>query len=93
MLLTHPWMKTMRKPQTITEEAEDGDETAAALAKLSVSPDTEDPEVAEWVKSVFERKTQGLEKEHTQKPALHTAPLDSASPVTSPMIGSELALS
>lgn len=47
------------------------------------SSSTEDPEVAEWVKNALHRKKKGLMGE-SQKPALHTAPLDTMSPMSSP---------
>jgi mitogen-activated protein kinase kinase len=76
MLLEHPWLASLSKPHSISEE--DG-ETAS-------SPDhtgTEDPEVAEWVKTAIERKKNGLMGE-SKKPALHAAPLDTVSPAASP---------
>jgi len=95
MLLAHPWIKSLSKPETIDEdaEAEDAaadDELADAAGALHLSGPTNgvggDYEVAEWVNSVLERKRQGLLKGTDEKPALHAAPLDSVSPAGSPMI-------
>lgn len=96
MLLTHPWIKTLGKPETIAEdaEAEDAaaeDELADATGSLNLNNPSGlvgegDYEVAQWVKTVLERKSQGLLKEEAQKPALHAAPLDSISPVSSPLV-------
>jgi mitogen-activated protein kinase kinase len=95
MLLAHPWIKSLSKPETINEdaEAEDAaadDELADAAGALNLSGPTDgsggDYEVAEWVNSVLERKQKGLLERTAQKPALHAAPLDSVSPVGSPMI-------
>lgn len=95
MLLAHPWMKPLGRPETITEdaEAEDAaavDELVDATGSLSLSNSVGavggDYEVAEWVNSVLERKRKGLLQEKADKPALHAAPLDSVSPVASPLI-------
>ncbi|KAM7201911.1 PaMKK3 MAPK kinase encoded by the PaMKK3 protein [Naviculisporaceae sp. PSN 640] len=95
MLLSHPWMKPLGRPETITEdaEAEDAaadDELVDATGSLSLNSPIGavggDREVAEWVNSVLERKQKGLLKDSAEKPALHAAPLDSVSPVASPMI-------
>lgn len=89
MLLKHPWLKPFTKPATITEEAEEGDEAdqvAEAVGKINLSG-TEDDEVAEWVKNVLFRQSQGLDGAPPSKPALHNAPLDAVSPMTSPAIG------
>jgi mitogen-activated protein kinase kinase len=75
MLLEHPWLASLSKPHSISEE--DG-ETAS-----TDHTGTEDPEVAEWVKTAIERKKNGLMGE-SKKPALHAAPLDTVSPAASP---------
>lgn len=90
MLLKHPWLKPFSKPQTITEEVEEGEEAekvAEAVGKMSLGSGTEDGEVAEWVKSVLYRQSQGLDGDGPSQPALHKAPLDSVSPLSSPLIG------
>ncbi|KAK4189795.1 PaMKK3 MAPK kinase encoded by the PaMKK3 protein [Podospora australis] len=97
MLLQHPWIKSLGKPETITEdaEAEDAaadDELADATGGLSISAPSGhvgggDYEVAEWVNGVLERKKQGLLDDLGKKPALHAAPLDRLSPAGSPMVG------
>jgi mitogen-activated protein kinase kinase len=80
MLLQHGWLAELSKPKTITEEDEDAEEGSQDdLGKSG----TEDEEVAAWVKNALERKKNGLMGE-SKKPALHAAPLDSVSPVTSP---------
>ncbi|KAK3330639.1 kinase-like domain-containing protein [Apodospora peruviana] len=94
MLLAHPWMKPLGRPATIAEEAEAedaaaDDELVDATGSLSLNSPTGlggDSEVAAWVNSVLERKRKGLLKGIADKPALHAAPLDSVSPVGSPMI-------
>lgn len=88
MLLAHPWLKPLTKPETITEddEAEDGDDALAdAAAKLNLQPGAGDAEVASWVTDILEKKQKGLVSDKSEKPALHAAPLDSVSPVSSPM--------
>ncbi|KAL2181104.1 kinase-like domain-containing protein [Thermothelomyces heterothallicus CBS 202.75] len=95
MLLAHPWIKSLGKPETITEDAE-AEEAAAddALADATGSLSLNNPsgqvregdyEVAEWVKAVLQRKRDGLLKEEAKKPALHAAPLDTLSPMASPL--------
>ncbi|KAK4218982.1 PaMKK3 MAPK kinase encoded by the PaMKK3 protein [Rhypophila decipiens] len=95
MLLAHPWMKPLGRPETITEdaEAEDAaadDELVDATGSLSLNSPMGavggDKEVAEWVNNVLERKRKGLLQDSANKPALHAAPLDSVSPVGSPLI-------
>lgn len=89
MLLQHPWIKSLSKPETITEEAEaeseamDNDLADAAAKQLSINEGSGDAEVAEWVQEVMERKKQGLQPASAEKPALHAAPLDSVSPAAS----------
>jgi mitogen-activated protein kinase kinase len=95
MLLTHPWIKSLSKPETIAEDAE-AEEAAAdddlvdATGALHLSGPTNgtggDYEIAQWVNGVLDRKRKGLLKGAAEKPALHAAPLDSVSPVGSPMI-------
>ena len=77
MLLRHPWLAPLTKPETITEE----DEDAEAVSDGGNLEDTAmfDPEVGQWVRDSLERKRNG--KLGTKaKPALHTAPLDAAMP-------------
>lgn len=86
MLLLHPWIQSLSKPETITEEAEaeseatDNDLADAAAKQLSINEGSGDAEVAEWVQEVMERKKQGLQPASAEKPALHAAPFDSVSP-------------
>ncbi|KAL2167975.1 hypothetical protein VTG60DRAFT_565 [Thermothelomyces hinnuleus] len=97
MLLAHPWIKSLGKPETITEDAEAeaaaaDDALADATGSLSLNnPSGQvhegDYEVAEWVKAVLQRKRDGLLKEEAKKPALHAAPLDTLSPMASPVAG------
>lgn len=87
MLLKHPWLIDFTKPQTITEEAEDGDEAdkvAEAVGKIALNSTTEDAEVADWVNGVLQKERDGLKVGGPLRPALHTAPLDSVSPISSP---------
>lgn len=92
MLLQHPWIKSLTKPETITEEAEAESEATdnaladAAAKQLSISAEgSGDADVAAWVQGVLDRKKKGLQPADAEKPALHAAPLDSISPVASPM--------
>lgn len=89
MLLKHPWLVEFTKPQTITEEAEDGEEAdkvADAVGKIDLNSTTEDTEVAEWVNNVLRLEKEGLVASGPVRPALHTAPLDSVSPISSPSV-------
>ncbi|KAK4125220.1 kinase-like protein [Parathielavia appendiculata] len=96
MLLAHPWIKALGKPETIAENAEAeeaaaDDELADATGSLSLNnPGGQiaegDYEVADWVKGVLHRKKEGLLQDGGKKPALHAAPLDSLSPAASPMV-------
>ncbi|GJC97707.1 mitogen activated protein kinase kinase [Colletotrichum higginsianum] len=91
-LLQHPWMARFSKIETIAEEVEEGDEAEAVaetVGKLSLSSGTDDEEVAEWVKSVLERKRSGLVTP-ASRPALHAAPLDTVSPSANPLVGRQL---
>lgn len=88
MLLKHPWIKEYSKPQIIQEEPEEGDDAeqaAEAVGKMHLGG-TEDEEVAQWVSSVLKSKADGKDGA-VEKPALHAAPLDQVSPMTSPAIG------
>jgi len=99
MLLSHPWIKALGKPETIAEDAEAeeaaaDDELADAAGRINLNnPSGQiaegDYEVAEWVKSVLERNKKGvgsaLQADGVKKPALHAAPLDSVSPAVSPL--------
>ncbi|KAK4229971.1 PaMKK3 MAPK kinase encoded by the PaMKK3 protein, partial [Podospora fimiseda] len=97
MLLQHPWIKSLSKPETIEEDAEaedaaEGDDLVDATGSLSITTPSGitggEPEVAAWVNSVLSRKMAGLLHDSAKKPALHAAPLDSvASPAGSPMAG------
>lgn len=86
MLLQHPWIKTLSKPETITEEAEaeveatDNELADAAAKQLSINEGLGDAEVAAWASDVLDRKRKGLQPASIERPALHAAPLDSVSP-------------
>ncbi|KAF4435400.1 STE/STE7 protein kinase [Fusarium austroafricanum] len=87
MLLKHPWLVEFTKPQTITEEAEEGEEVekvAEAVGKIDLNSSTADNEVAEWVNGVLQREKDGLKGDGPARPALHNAPLNSVSPISSP---------
>ncbi|KND89819.1 MAP kinase kinase PBS2 [Tolypocladium ophioglossoides CBS 100239] len=90
MLLQHPWLKSFSKPHTIAEEAEEGEEAdkvAEAVGKIQLGDSSsEDAEVANWVSSVLKRKQEGLGNDGPSRPALHAAPLDSVSPIGSPLL-------
>ncbi|KAL1842782.1 hypothetical protein VTJ49DRAFT_4267 [Mycothermus thermophilus] len=126
MLLAHPWIQALSKPETITEEEEGpeaqyghektvaGDAALADTAERALRLDNTttssndnktgdgmpgqqqqqhqrvegDPVVAAWVRTVLARKNRdnlGNAAAGIKKPALHAAPLDSVSPVGSPM--------
>lgn len=88
MLLQHAWLKPLSKPQTIAEEAEEGEEAdkaAEAVGKMRLGGSADDAEVAEWVRAVLEGKHQGAGGGGPSRPALHAAPLDSVSPMGSPL--------
>ena len=80
MLLQHGWLAALSKPEVITEEDEDGEGVTLDIETQG----TEDKEVADWVKNAIDRKKRGLMGE-SEKPALHAAPLDSISPVSTPL--------
>lgn len=93
LLLKHPWIQSLTKPETITEVAEDGetaDKVAEAVGHMDLSSGTEDAEVAEWVKSVLKKNADRHNGDGPSKPALHAAPLDSISPLGSPVINQGL---
>jgi mitogen-activated protein kinase kinase len=85
MLLQHGWLAGLSKPATISEEDEEAAEAGENVGgNVSFgSSGTEDEEVAAWVKNAIDRKKKGL-MGFGEKPALHAAPLDSASPAASP---------
>lgn len=88
-LLKHPWIQSLSKPETIDEVAEEGeaaDKVAEAVGHMDLSSGTEDAEVAEWVKSVLKKIAEGQNGNGPTKPALHAAPLDSVSPLGSPIL-------
>lgn len=83
MLLQHPWLKSLSKPHTITEEVEEGDaaeEVADAVGKIVLDSGTEDAELAKWVNAVLRQKNGEYDAAGPSKPALHAAPLDGLSP-------------
>ncbi|KAL1598918.1 MAP kinase kinase Wis1 [Paraconiothyrium brasiliense] len=89
MLLQHPWLAPLIKPETITEEEEEEVEAAVAAAPDGAAGDkgapesiepVHDQEVADWVKAAIERRRQGKLGKGVEKPALHAAPLDAISP-------------
>lgn len=93
MLLQHPWIASLGKIETITEEAEaeieatDNDLADATAKQLNIGAEgAGDDEVAAWVNDVLDRKRKGLEPASAEKPALHAAPLDSVSPAASPLV-------
>lgn len=88
-LLKHPWLNSLSMPVTIAEEPEDGDTEAEAVAeavdRLNITDDVIDQEVADWVKGVLQAKKDGTTPKGAGKPALHAAPLNSISPLNSPI--------
>ncbi|PHH78891.1 hypothetical protein CDD82_2791 [Ophiocordyceps australis] len=89
-LLKHPWLASLSKPQTITEEAEEGEEAEKVAEKVGKirlgGAATEDDEVADWVTSVLKRQREGEDHGGPSRPALHAAPLDTVSPAVSPLL-------
>ncbi|KAK8043506.1 dual specificity mitogen-activated protein kinase kinase dSOR1 [Apiospora rasikravindrae] len=94
-LLASDWLQGLAKPETITEEDEEAAENDASdqaitdavdKLKLGKSGTTEDAEIAAWVQGVLSGKDGNVSK--SSKPALHTAPLDTVSPMASPQTSS-----
>ncbi|KAI1324597.1 kinase-like protein [Xylariaceae sp. FL0255] len=93
-LLASEWLSDLAKPEVIMEEEDEAQEDEASAEAVAVAADnvnlshsnTEDEEVAAWVKGVLEKKANGQYGEAAEKPALHAAPLDSISPLASPKI-------
>lgn len=83
-LIRHPWLSSLMKPPTISEDeeaeriAEAGGNADSSVANTA---DTADKEVADWVIDALEKKRTGKMGE-SAKPALHAAPLDAVA--TSP---------
>ena len=73
MLLRHPWLSTLMKPPTITEEDEGSAEGNSGQASALL--DAADQEVSEWVSKSIEQRRKKLPKEAHKPPALHSAPL------------------
>ncbi|KAF8539669.1 kinase-like domain-containing protein [Trichophaea hybrida] len=80
MLLQHPWILDLTKPDTISEEAEELEEAAENGADFEASRTVieGDPEVKAWVIAAIERRTAHIKEgvKGPEKPALHTVPLD-----------------
>ncbi|KAI5784887.1 kinase-like domain-containing protein [Pyronema domesticum] len=80
MLLQHPWIIDLAKPETISEEAEEAEVAAENGADFelprTVAPG--DSEVKEWVTAAMDRRKAHIEQglKGPEKPALHAAPLD-----------------
>jgi mitogen-activated protein kinase kinase len=82
VLLRHPWLSTLMRPPTISED-EEAEAAAEAGANTSLPPlggvdshpETADKEVADWVRTAIQRKLSG-KMGKSEKPALHAAPLD-----------------
>jgi len=88
MLLKHPWLASLSKPKTISEEDEDEDEELGIANDPDGNPQPSgensfDQEVADWVKAAMEKKKAGL-MGTSVKPALHAAPFDRISPPAAP---------
>lgn len=97
MLLSHPWLVPFTKPQTIAEEAEEGEEAervAEAVGKIQLGGEasTEDPEVAAWARAALSGNKGGDNKcdKDAARPALHAAPLDTVSPISSPVLSKQI---
>ena len=98
MLLAHPWLASLGKPETIDEDAEAEDaaenDLADATGALSLNHPSGrvaegDYTVAAWVRGVLAGKREGQQADGVdgagRKPALHAAPL--VSPLASPLVG------
>lgn len=96
-MLKHPWLASLSKPVTITEEdeGEEAEQVAAQVGQMALSSATDDEEVAEWVKDALLRKATGDIGGSSNgagtpssggRPALHAAPLDTVSPLASPVL-------
>lgn len=70
MLLQHPWLATLSKPSTISEETEAVFDSGSAVCG--------DSDVRNWVIAAMDRRKKRLEEgaKVPEKPALHAAPLD-----------------
>jgi hypothetical protein len=82
VLLRHPWLSTLMKPPTISEDEEaeaaaeaGADSSLPPLGGVDSHPETADKEVADWVRTAIQRKLSG-KMGKSEKPALHAAPLD-----------------
>lgn len=90
MLLQHAWLAPVAKPATIMEEDEDAAEAEAdaTTEPSAVEEGFVDREVGEWVLGALDQRRRGVVGK-AAKPALHTAPLDTAAAaaneVASPM--------
>jgi mitogen-activated protein kinase kinase len=80
MLLQHPWIIDLAKPETISEEAEEAEVAAenGADFELPRTVTLGDSEVKEWVIAAMDRRKAHIEQglKGPEKPALHAAPLD-----------------
>ncbi|KAK4935893.1 MAP kinase kinase Wis1 [Elasticomyces elasticus] len=90
MLLQHAWLASLLKPQTISEEDEEGAENGEELPASSSAEDDGggayvDRVVGAWVEAAIERRRNGSMGKKA-KPALHTAPLDASVGVGSPVV-------
>ncbi|KAK4937655.1 MAP kinase kinase Wis1 [Elasticomyces elasticus] len=89
MLLQHAWLASLLKPQTISEEDEEGAENGEELPASSSSEDDGgayvDRVVGAWVEAAIERRRNGTMGKKA-KPALHTAPLNASVGVGSPVV-------
>jgi mitogen-activated protein kinase kinase len=87
MLLQHPWLAPLLKPEDIDEEDEDAEEDptqssdndARDAEAVAAVPAIVDKEVAEWVVQALERRRSGKMGGSVAPPPLHAAPLDAVS--------------
>lgn len=75
MLLRHPWLAPLMQPPTASGEDEGAADKPSESSQQRSSSETEDKEVADWVKDALERRRRGLLGD-VEKPALHAAPLN-----------------
>ncbi|GAB7349687.1 hypothetical protein MBLNU459_g0433t1 [Dothideomycetes sp. NU459] len=83
MLLQHAWLAPLSKIDTISEEDEEESPVEPVENGAIDNGSFIDREVGEWVLEQIDKRKRGVLGK-SSKPALHAAPLDVASPVSTP---------